>query len=293
MTRYSRKGLRLVLLAVAAALLMVLGGRLLLRERSVDELYGEYPEGVEAYRPGVGNPGAPRPNVIIVYVDDLGYGDLGVQGNALIDTPNIDGIAREGVRFTQFYSTAAVCAPARAALLIGRYPFRTGIIGNTYPEDEPLGRRLSRKFGVLTRELGVLDIRENYVARGLAAAELTLAEGLQAAGYATAMVGKWHLGDYSRDSRYNPTRHGFDHYLGVPYSNDMVPLPLYRNETMLEADLGLGKQQAKLTPLYTEEALGFIREHLSERRGEPFFLYLANPPGRRLDSRRHGRRTAR
>lgn len=276
MKRYSSKKLRLLIFAVAAALLLLLGTWLLLRERSVEELYGEYPEGVGAYRPGVGSPGAPRPNVIIIYVDDLGYGDLGVQGNVLIDTPNIDRVAREGVRFTQFYSSAAVCAPARAALLTGRYPFRTGVIGNTYPEDEPIGRRLSRTFGVLTRELGVLDIREKYLARGLAEEELTLAEGLAATGYRTAMVGKWHLGDYSRDPGYNPTRHGFDHYLGVPYSNDMVPLPLYRNETMLEADLGLDKDQARLTALYTEEALAFVWEHLERHRDEPFFLYVAH-----------------
>ncbi len=271
-----RKKLTLLIVGVAAALILILGAWLLLKEKSVEELYGEYPDGAEAYRPGVSNPGAPRPNIIIIFVDDLGYGDLGIQGNELIETPNIDRIGREGVRFTQFYASAAVCAPSRAGLLTGRYPFRTGVIGNTYPEEEPLGRKLSRRFGVLTRELGVLDIREEYISRGLPQEELTLPEGLAEAGYRSCMVGKWHLGDYSQEPTRNPINHGFDHYLGVPYSNDMVPLPVYRNETEIESNLGLDADQARLTPLYTEEALRFIRDHRAHHKEEPFFLYMAH-----------------
>ena len=96
-----------------------------------------------------------RPNVILILADDLGYGDLGVYGNRVIRTPNIDRLASEGVRFTDFYACSAVCAPSRAGLLTGRYPFRTGIIGNTYPKNEPLGKRMARKFGAMLHDWGV------------------------------------------------------------------------------------------------------------------------------------------
>jgi len=214
--------------------------------------------------------GVPLPNIVFIVADDLGHGDLGCYGGRVIRTPQIDRLAAEGVRFTDFYSCAAVCAPARAGLLTGRYPFRSGVIGNPYPADEPLRRRLVRGVGNLLQGLGVVDLREQAVAPGLPAHELTLAEALKQAGYRTGMVGKWHLGDFSQASAFNPRRHGFDAFFGVPHSNDMRPLPLYRDETALEADMGLN--QARLTSLYTREAIGFI-----EAAGQtPFFLYLAH-----------------
>ncbi|OPL16736.1 MAG: hypothetical protein AVO39_00140 [delta proteobacterium MLS_D] len=244
----------------------------LLRVRDIEKLVGAYPGGAEHHALEIVNGSAPRPNIVLIYCDDLGYGDVGCFGNSVIRTPHVDSLAAEGTRFTEYYACNAVCAPSRAGLLTGRYPLRTGIIGNTYPENEPVGRRMARNFGVMLKHLGVLDIREEYVARGIDAAEITLAEALKVAGYRTGMMGKWHLGDYSTNQDFNPLRHGFDYYFGVPYSNDMRPLPLYRNETELDADLDSGEKQAKLTGRYTEEAVRFI-ENSS---GGPFFLYLAH-----------------
>jgi uncharacterized sulfatase len=266
---------KLIIISVAAALVLSLAGLLLWRltsTRSTEALYGPYPDGAEKEKCPVVNPAARRPNVLIVYCDDLGYGDLGCYGSRAIDTPNVDRLADEGVRFTDFHACSAICAPSRAGLLTGRYPFRTGIIGNTYPKDEPLSRVMARNFGQMLGSLGVLDIRERYIARGISDAEITLAEALKSGGYRTCMVGKWHLGDYSSNRQYNPLNHGFDHYLGVPYSNDMVPFPLYRNETELSPDLGQDRDQARLTGLYTREAVQFIQEDGEE----PFFIYLAH-----------------
>ena len=267
-----RKFLGYSALAAGGLALGGLGFFRLTTSKSTTELYGPYPEGVETKDLPLVDPSAPRPNIVLVYCDDLGYGDLGCFGSRAISTPNIDRLAREGVRLTDFHACNAICAPSRAGLLTGRYPFRTGIIGNTYPKDEPMKRVMARNFGQMLGSLGVLDIREEYIARGLSDREITLAEALKSGGYRTCMVGKWHLGDYSSDVKYNPRRHGFDHYFGVPYSNDMVPFPLYRNETELSPDLGQDEDQAKLTGLYTEEAVRFIEDG----GGEPFFLYLAH-----------------
>ena len=267
-----RKFLGYSALAAGGLALGGLGFFRLTTSKSTTELYGPYPEGVETKDLPLVDPSAPRPNIVLVYCDDLGYGDLGCFGSRAISTPNIDRLAREGVRLTDFHACNAICAPSRAGLLTGRYPFRTGIIGNTYPKDEPMKRVMARNFGQMLGSLGVLDIREEYIARGLSDREITLAEALKSGGYRTCMVGKWHLGDFSSDAKYNPRRHGFDHYLGVPYSNDMVPFPLYRNETELSPDLGQDEDQAKLTGLYTEEAVRFIEDG----GGEPFFLYLAH-----------------
>jgi len=191
-----------------------------------------------------------RPNIVILFADDLGYGDLGCYGHPTIRTPNLDRMAAEGMRFTQFYSAAAVCTPSRAALLTGRLPLRSG----------------------LTRVLSP------FSAGGIPASEVTLAEALKDAGYATACVGKWHLG---HQPQYLPTRHGFDSYFGIPYSNDMAPntntvpfyrqaplTPLYRDDRAIESD----PDQSQLTPRYTEEALAFIRKSTQAKR--PYFLYL-------------------
>lgn len=260
------------LLGAGGLLLAGLGIRRLTTSRSTMELYGPYPEGVETKSCPIVDPSAPRPNIVLIYCDDLGYGDLGCYGSRSIRTPNIDRLAREGVRFTDFHACNAICAPSRAGLLTGRYPFRTGIIGNTYPKNEPLKRVMARNLGQMLGVLGVMDIRESHIARGISDSEITLAEALKSGGYRTCMVGKWHLGDYSTEPKYHPLRHGFDHYLGVPYSNDMVPFPLYRNEEELSPDLGQDQDQAKLTGLYTEEAVRFIEDQGEE----PFFLYLAH-----------------
>ena len=179
------------------------------------------------------------PNIIILFADDLGYGDLGCYGHPTIRTPNLDRMAYEGARFTQFYSAAPVCTPSRAALLTGRYPVRTGMAGDK--------RRVLYPASTT----------------GLPPEELTIAEVLKTRGYATACIGKWHLG---RPAEYLPMRQGFDLFFGLPYSNDMKPTPLMRGEEILEEPV----VQETLTRRYTQEATEFMRAN----RERPFFLYL-------------------
>ena len=142
-----------------------------------------------------------RSNVVIILADDLGYGDLGCYGHPRFKTPNLDRMAAEGVRLTQFNTPMPFCAPTRAALLTGRYPFRNGLTEQPRSRRRPSGRR-----------------------RRAAPGEMTLAQVFQQAGYATGMVGKWHLG-HKRPEQL-PTHRGFDEYLGILYSNDMRPVQL-------------------------------------------------------------------
>lgn len=202
-----------------------------------------------------------RPNVIIIYADDLGWGDLGCYGNPSIRTPNLDSMAARGMRFTDFYSAAEVCTPSRAALLTGRYPVRNGMCHD--------------KFRVL---------RNNSLG-GLPKDEMTLPKILKKQGYDTGCVGKWHLG---HRPEHLPPNHGFDSYFGMPFSNDMMPSPdapkgrtkMFEENnaywrTPLIRDLEVVDErpdQRQLTRLYTEESLKFINAH-KER---PFFLYLAH-----------------
>lgn len=187
-----------------------------------------------------------KPNIIIIFTDDMGYGDVGVYGHPTIRTPNLDRMAEEGMKFTQFYTAASVCTPSRAGLLTGRLPVRNGM--------------MSREFRVLFP----------FSAKGIPVEEITIAEALKEQGYATAAVGKWHLG---HESPYLPTDNGFDAYYGIPYSNDMdnedwQPVPLMRDNEIIEAPV----DQNTLTPRYTKKSLEFIRNH----REQPFFLYLAH-----------------
>lgn len=187
-----------------------------------------------------------RPNIIIIFTDDMGYGDIGVYGHPTIRTPNLDRMAEEGMKFTQFYTAASVCTPSRAGLLTGRLPVRNGM--------------MSREFRVLFP----------FSAKGLPPEEITIAEALKEAGYTTAAVGKWHLG---HEAPYLPTDNGFDSYYGIPYSNDMdnsawQPVPLMRDKKIIEAPA----DQTTLTPRYTKESIKFIREN----QDSPFFLYLAH-----------------
>jgi arylsulfatase len=174
------------------------------------------------------------PNVVMIYADDLGYGDLGVYGSK-IHTPNLDRMAGEGVRFTQFYSANPVCSPSRAALLTGRYPTRAGV----------------------PRVLNANDTT------GLALNETTMAKMLKDSGYRTMCVGKWHLG---HQPEYLPTARGFDEYFGIPYSNDMSPRVLLHNTEKIEEPAVL----ETLTPRYTDQAVKFLERD----RGTPFFLYM-------------------
>ena len=193
---------------------------------------------------------AEQPNFVVIFADDLGYGDLGVYGSETIRTPNLDRMAAAGMRFTDFYTAAPFCSPSRAALLTGRYPVRAGVPYVLFPTE-------------LT---------------GLPPAEITIAEILSDKGYATAAIGKWHLG---WPKPFRAQRHGFDFFYGLPYSNDMLKwepdtvlrpqhafwrLPLLDNDEILEAPVN----QHTLTRRYTERAVEFIEAN----RNRPFFLYL-------------------
>ena len=175
-----------------------------------------------------------QPNVILIYADDLGFGDLSCYGSR-INTPNLDRMSQQGARFQHFYSASAVCSPSRAALLTGRYPARSGITGILGPGDRA----------------------------GLPDSETTMAQMLKNAGYRTMCVGKWHLGS---QPQYMPTNRGFDEYYGIPYSNDMWPRPLMQNLDVVEPTANLNT----LTQRYTEQAVSFI----ARAKESPFFLYF-------------------
>lgn len=203
------------------------------------------------------------PNLVVIFCDDLGWGDLGCFGNPTIRTPNIDRMAAEGQKWTQFYVAAPVCTPSRAALMTGRYPIRNGMT--------------SAKRAVLFPDSG----------GGLPPAEVTLPELLKQKNYATGMFGKWHLGHLPQ---YLPMAQGFDTYYGIPYSNDMdkVGGPNYRAEVVKDANyypdsahfnvplmrddkiIERPADQNTITRHYTEEAIKFIRA----KKDQPFFVYL-------------------
>jgi len=177
-----------------------------------------------------------RPNFIVVMADDLGYGDLGIYGSTLIDTPNIDLMALQGMRLNSFYSSANVCTAARGGLLTGRYPIRLNLVSDV-----------------------ARPTNEIHIARD----EITLAEALKELGYSTALFGKWHLGSRLE---WSPIHHGFDEFYGVLHSNDMTPLELYSGEQVIEDPV----DQTTLTQRYTAEALRFIEDN----RDNPFFPEL-------------------
>lgn len=202
------------------------------------------------------------PNFVIVFIDDMGYGDAGCYGATGFTTPNLDKMAAGGMRFTNFYSAQPVCSASRAALLTGCYPNRIGISGALFPHHDV----------------------------GINQQETTIAEMLREEGYATGIFGKWHLGHHKE---FLPLQHGFDEYVGLPYSNDMWPfddigkslpeghnrlkfpdLPLIEGNETIEYITTL-EGQDKLTTLYTEKAVDFINRHA----GQPFFLYVPHTMG--------------
>lgn len=201
------------------------------------------------------------PNFVVVFIDDMGYGDVGCYGATGYATPNLDKMASEGMRFTNFYSAQPVCSASRAGLLTGCYPNRIGISGALFPHNEV----------------------------GINSDETTIAEMLKEKGYATGIFGKWHLGHHKK---FLPLQNGFDEYLGLPYSNDMWPigvdgkrregerwdnypdLPLIEGNETIELIKTL-EGQDKLTTLYTEKAVDFINRNANK----PFFLYVPHSMG--------------
>ena len=212
-------------------------------------------------------------NFVIIFVDDLGYGDLGTYGHPTIKTPNLDRMAYEGQKWTQFYSAASVCTPSRAGLLTGRLPIRNGMMGKNHGVFFPDSQN------------------------GIPTSEITIPEELKKQGYKTAIIGKWHLG---HKEEYLPLNHGFDYFFGIPYSNDMnkiethenvksnirypnywkqyelkklnsdnYNIPLIENYNIIERPV----DQTKITSRFTKKAIEFIQNNKNEQ----FFLYLAHP----------------
>ena len=211
------------------------------------------------------------PNIIIILADDLGYGDIGVQGSTAIKTPHIDALATEGVRFTSFYASAPVCSPSRAGLLTGRYPLRSGIIGPLQAAQDTVMRKATRQAGIIMAQMGMVDMAGGAcMVMGLPPSEITIAEALKVAEYRTAAIGKWHLGDFTVLPEYHPFNHGFDHFVGFNASNDDWPVAFWRGQEEINADIGI--DQEPYTRIFTEEAVKFI-EQASD---DPFFLYLAH-----------------
>jgi arylsulfatase A len=195
------------------------------------------------------------PNIILILADDLGYGDLSCYGSQAIHTPNLDGLAAEGARLTSAYATAPLCSPSRAGLLSGRYPIRTHVTLPLYP--------VCSMMDIAFNLLGIYQ----YGVRGIPEDEVLLPEILKSRGYATGMLGKWHLGD---ESPHLPNDNGFDTFYGALYSNDMAPYAIYRDRSV---EIAAPADQNMLTQNFTREALQFINDH---QRG-PFFLYYAQP----------------
>ena len=213
--------------------------------------------------------GVPRkPNFVIILADDLGYGDVEAYGTQAIRTPNIDRLAQQGVRFTEFYASANVCSPSRAGLLTGRYPVRTGVSYIIFASEISFAHRLNLALTRAATSLGMSEFHDPFVT-GLPASEITIAEALKVAGYATGMVGKWHLGDFSHDPQYLPSRHGFEFFEGMPHSNDEFPVAYFRNDQEITPNVGL--DQEHLTADLTKAAVGFIEAN----KDKPFFLYVA------------------
>lgn len=212
-----------------------------------------------------------KPNIVLINCDDLGYGDVGCYGSTLNKTPNIDRLAREGIRFTDFYAPAPVCTPSRAGMLTGCYPKRISF--------QNFGVYDYRKPDIKQEDFQVLMPGQP---EGLNPNETTIADVLKQGGYATKIIGKWHVGD---QPEYLPMNFGFDSWFGLPYSNDMglqnpssdilkrlsytlCPLPLMENDKIIQEQ----PDQASITERYTQEAIKYIRENADR----PFFLYFAH-----------------
>lgn len=213
-----------------------------------------------------------RPNIIFILADDMGYGDLSSYGTSPIRTPNLDQLAADGARFTDFYAPAPLCSPSRAGYLTGRYPVRMGITFPYQPPrtETPLTWTMDHAATLLSNVIAVDMISgENFV-EGLPVSEITIPEGLKQAGYTTSIIGKWHLGNFNVDEEHHPYNHGFDHFVGLAGSNDEWPIPLYNGREEIIPDIGL--KQEPYTALFTDAAIDFI----TANKDDPFFLFLSH-----------------
>lgn len=211
-----------------------------------------------------------RPNIVVILADDLGYGDLSSHGSTVVNTPHIDKLAAEGMRFTDFYSAMPVCTPSRAGLLTGRYPPRSGMITAGQAHGDSFMRKVVYKAGQVFSQVGVVDMRGGgNMVDGLPKSEVTIAEMLQVAGYKTGVFGKWHLGDFTVMPEFHPYEHGFDEFAGFNMSNDDWPVAYWVGREEKVKDIGL--KQSEYTKIFTQTAIQFIEKH----KDQPFFVYLA------------------
>ncbi len=209
-------------------------------------------------------------NFIIILADDLGYGDIGINGTQAIKTPEIDKLAEEGINFTHGYASAPICSPSRAGLLTGRYPARTGIIQPMEAANDSLLRKASREVMTFASNIAAIDnMGGSNLTKFLPLDEYTIAQMLHDNGYKTAAFGKWHLGDFSVAPEYHPKHYGFDKFVGFNMSNDDWPVAFFRDEKKEVTDIGL--EQEAYTKIFTEEAVDFI----NKANNEPFFIYLS------------------
>ena len=199
------------------------------------------------------------PNIVLIYADDLGLGDLSCYGSKAISTPNIDAMAKEGVMLISYYAPSSICSPSRAGLLTGRYPVRSHV-PNVFLKSDDFKFKLMNQVAKITGKY-------SYGMESIAHDEIMLQEALRAGGYQTALIGKWHLGE---DKNNRPNNHGFDYFYGALYSNDITPYHIYENNKIaIEAPAN----QEVLTKDLTNKSIEFIKEN----KGKPFFLYYASP----------------
>lgn len=211
---------------------------------------------------------ADKPNIVFILADDLGYGDVSYNKDTVIQTPNLDRLAKEGVVFSQFYAPASICSPSRLGFLTGRYAIRQGL---AYPFHHITNNFFINVGNRLVNFLGAVDMRgEHNIINGIMESELTIPELLKLANYKSGVVGKWHLGTISHDEKFHPFYHGFDYFVGLEASNDDWPVAFYKNKTKVLDDIGL--DQEHYTQLFTDAAITFIKEN----KDNPFFIYIAH-----------------
>jgi len=241
-------------LAATVFFMMNVNARVAPRVRSLQEGHDQY---LEALRGGARTNG---PNVLLIMMDDMGYGDLSLLAGTSIELPNLEALAENGVLMEQFYSSNPACSPSRFGCLTGRYAFRGHVDSVLYPTIP------SGDVGSDIMSLAMNSVLFPHGVQGMPGDEITVAEALQAVGYATGAFGKWHLGDYGE---YLPNAQGFGYFYGSHYSNDMKPYSYYRNETTDRPVV----DQREINRILTDEVIGFI----DRSKDGPFFAYYASP----------------
>ena len=209
------------------------------------------------------------PNILLINADDLGYGDLSSYGSTAIKTPNIDQIAANGIKFTNHYSSGAVCSPSRAGLLTGRYPIRSGFTSVIQPDDWPFKNKFVNRIAKVFNDLGASDHGQESYVNGIPHIEITLPEALRQKGYATGIAGKWHLGDPKHNPEFSPLMHGFDDWIGINAANDEQPVALLDGNKVIRDNITTNQED--FTQIFADRAISFIEKN----KAKPFFYYLS------------------